>query len=371
MKYELEEVKTSRQFKKFIEFPYILYKNVHQYTPPLRRDEIESFTKSPSLEYCKVKMWIVLEGKRVVGRIAGILNEKYNDIYFKRAVGFGWIEMENDIEIARMLLGAVEQWALSLEMNQVHGPVGFNTWYRRGMLVDGFENRATANTIWNFDYYPRFLNELGYMKEADWIQYILPANQKLPEKICHVSDVLRKRYGLSFKNVRDVIREKSVVESFFYNYNLAFKRVLNFTPLSDAEIEYFAKKIVPLLRPELTCCVMDDKNRIAAYAFCMPSVEDVLRKSNGRLFPLGYLRLRRAMNNYDSVNLVMVGADEHWQQKGISALIHTTLAENFRKYGIKYAVTGPIYEKNPALKIWDEYEDKMPFMRRRLFTKML
>lgn len=371
MRYTLREVVGKSDFRKFIELPYRLYKNTPQYVPNLRSDERSIFTNAPSLEYCKLKMWIVLDGKRVVGRVAGIINPRYNDLHNRECARFGWIEFEEDIEIARLLLQGVEQWAKSEGMTQVHGPMGYNTWYKQGMLVSGFENTPPINCIWNFPYYPKFLNELGYQKESDWIQYLLPAGQGVSEKLEHISTVLMKRYPFSFVDVREIKNNMDLVEKFFSTYNETFRKVPYFVPLTDKEIEVLGKSYIKLLRPEINCFVMDDKRRIAAYGICFPSMSEGYKKAKGRLFPFGWYHILKSFRKYDTIDLMMVGADPAWQNKGVSAIFHNKLANEFAARGIKFGVTNPQNESNLAIKVWDDYKDKELFMRRRCFVKSI
>lgn len=369
MKYVLKEVKSKSDFRKFINLPYRLYKDVSQYVPNLKRDEREIFTKAPALEYCELKMWIVLKGKKCVGRVAGIINPRYNDLYNRDCVRFGWIEFAEDIAIASLLLGAVEMWGKERGMTQIHGPMGYNTWYKQGMLVKGFENTPPINCIWNFEYYPKFLGELGYQKESDWVQYILPAGQGVSEKLEHLSNVLMKRYPLSFVDVREIKQNSDLVDKFFETYNETFKKVPYFIPLTDREIECLGKSYIKLLRPEINCFVVDDKRQIAAYGICFPSMSEGYKKANGRLFPFGWYHILKSFRKYDVIDLMMVGAGPLWQNKGVSAIFHNKLAKDFALQGIKYGITNPQNESNPAVKVWDDYSEKELFMRRRCFVK--
>lgn len=369
--FHIQEVKTSSQLKQFLRLPDRLYKECPQYVPNIRSDEKAIFTKSPCLDYCTLKMWIVLEGKRTVGRIAGIINPRYNDIYNTARARFGWIEFEENIEIARLLLETAEKWAKSEGMTEIHGPLGYNTWYKQGMLVYGFENMPQSNCIYNFSYYPKFLSELGYEKETDWIQYKLSANQGASEKLKRISDILMKRYPLHIGDLNELKKHADVADMFFSHYNQTFKTVHNFVPLTDKEIEVLGKKYISMLRPEINCFVMDDHNQVAAYGICFPSTSAALHKCGGKLFPFGWYYLLKAMRTHEVVDLMMVGADPKWQSKGISAIFHCYLNEQFVKNGLKYAITNPQIETNNAVKVWEDYKEKELYHRRRCFIKKI
>lgn len=371
MAYILQQVRTRSQFRKFINLPYRLYRGNQYYVPGLRSDEKAIFTKSPCLDYCKLRMWIVLDGKRAVGRIAGIINPRYNDLHDSARARFGWIEFEKDIEIARMLLEAAEKWAADEGMTEITGPLGYNSWYKQGMLVYGFDHVPPVNCIYNFDYYPVFLEELGYQKESDMIQYRLSATQGASDRLKRIAEVLMKRYPLRIADVRELRKNDDMIDRFFEHYNQTFRKVHNFIPLTDKEINVLGRQYVRMLRPELNCFVLDDKDRIAAYGLCFPFMSEAFRKARGRLFPFGWYHLLRGYSHYEGIDLMMVGADPAWQRKGVSAIYNVHLARQFNERGIKFAITNPQNEHNPAIKVWEDYREKELYMRRRCYIKSL
>ncbi|MFA7116719.1 MAG: hypothetical protein WC140_05780 [Bacteroidales bacterium] len=369
--YIIREVDNKKDFKKFISLPDRLYRNTPQYVPNLKSDEKKIFTKSPCLEYCKMKMWIVLKVDKCVGRICGIINPKYNEIYKTKRARFGWIEFEKDIEIARLLINKAQEWAKSEGMNEIHGPLGYNTWYKQGMLIEGFDNIPPTNCIYNFSYYPEFIQKLGFEKEIDWVQYKLSANQGSTERLDRLSKILLEKYPLKVINVNKLKKQSSVAELFFKNYNKTFRSVYNFVPLSRDEVEVLGKHYISLLRPELNCFVMDDEEIIAAYGVCMPFMSKAFQKTKGHLFPFGWISLLHEFRHYDTIDLMMVGVDPKWKSRGVSSIFHSYLAHSFQKNKIKYAITNPQIENNPAVKVWDSYKNKELYMRRRCFIKKI
>ena len=66
--YRLTEVTDHRDTLRFITFPDELYRGCPQYVPAIHSDQVKSLTKVSTLSYCKRKMWMVMDGKTVVGR---------------------------------------------------------------------------------------------------------------------------------------------------------------------------------------------------------------------------------------------------------------------------------------------------------------
>ena len=171
MAYQVKEVVSKRDLKRFVRFPDRLYRECPQYVPALHADQVRSLTRVSTLSYCSRKMWLVLDGKEVAGRICAMVNPRYNERYGTRRARFGWFDTVDDFEVARLLLGTAEAWAREQGMDEIHGPLYYNTFGKQGMLIEGFDNIPPFNCLYNFPYYNDFVTRLGYGKECDWLQY--------------------------------------------------------------------------------------------------------------------------------------------------------------------------------------------------------
>lgn len=368
--YKIQEVVTKRDLKKFIRFPLDLYKDCPQYVPALNSDQVKSLTSVSTLKYCKRKMWLVTDGKgKVAGRICAMINPRYNELYSKKRVRFGWFDTINDIEVARLLIGEAEKWAKENGMTEIHGPLYYNTLGKQGMLVEGFENTPPFNCYYNFPYYNDLVTDLGFVKECDWIQYKMQADQEVPEKLRSISARLMERYNLKVGDIDTLKKDKALVHKFFDMYNASFSTaVYNFIPFTDEEIDEEAEQTIPLLDSRLCCFLLDQDGDIAAFGIAFPSISEALKKAKGSLFPFGWIHFLKALKNCENIDLMLNGASPKWQKSGISAVFHCIMADHFREAGVKWAVANPQIETNNAVNVWDRYENEL-YMRRRCYIK--
>lgn len=365
------EVQTRRELMKFVKFPDTLYKGCRQYVPALHSDQVKSLTKVSTLSYCTRKMWLAMDGDKVVGRICGIVNPRYNDLYGTRRARFGWFDVVKDLDVARALLETAESWALEQGMDEIHGPLYYNTLGKQGMLVEGYDNVPPFNCIYNYPYYNDFLKELGYEKECDWIQYLLVANHGVPDKARRVADLVTERYNLHFADIDSLKKDRDKVRDFFRVYNESFSTsVHNFIPFTDEEIEEEIDSVMPYVSNKLSCMLLDEDETVAAFGISFPSISRALQKAKGRLFPFGWLYLVRALRNYETCDLMVNGAAPKWQNTGISSVYYREMGEKAIKAGCRRAVSNPQIETNSAVNIWNDYE-REPFMRRRCYIKKI
>lgn len=372
-RYTVKEIVDRRGLRRFIQFPIDLYKGCRQYVPALNGDQIHSLTDAPSRRYCDLKLWVVEDSKgKVVGRIAGMINPRYNERYSTKRARFGWFDMIEDFEVAKLLIDTAVAWAKSKGMNEIHGPLYYNTMGKQGMLVEGFDGTPPFNCLYNFPYYSQYVERLGFVKECDWIQYKVRANQGLPERMEQICERMMSRYNLHVADINKLKKDKELIAKFFEMYNRSFDNVYNFVPFDDMEKAEEAKQSIALLSPETNCILMDDEGEIAAFGICFPSISEALKKARGRLFPCGWYHLLKAFRpkHISVLDLMIMGNAPKYQNTGVSVIVHKILSDNFRRLNIDYAITNPQIETNTAVNVWDRYEHE-PFMRRRCYIKSI
>ena len=356
---------------KFIKFPDELYKNCKQYVPALHSDQVKSLTKVSTLSYCTRKMWLAMDGDKVVGRICGMINPRYNELYKTKRARFGWFDTIEDIEVAKLLLGTAESWAKEQGMTDIHGPLYYNTLGKQGMLIEGFENIPPFNCYYNFPYYQTFVEQLGYAKECDWVQYKMVADHGVPEKARRVADIVMQRYNLHFADIKKLKKNRDKCREFFKVYNDSFaSSVYNFVPFTKEEVEEELDSVMPFLNNKASCILFDDKDNVVAFGISFPTISPALQKAKGKMFPFGWIHFLKALRNFETTDLMLNGAVPEWQNKGVSAVYYREMADKAIKIGEKWALSNPQIESNSAVNIWKDYEHEL-FMRRRCYIKTI
>ncbi len=369
--YKVKEVQTKHDLRKFVKFPDILYKDCPQYVPALHSDQIHSLTDVASAKYCPHKMWLVYDGKTIVGRICAMVNPRYNEHYNTKRARFGWFDTINDIEVARLLIDTASAWAKELGMNEIHGPLYYNTLGKQGMLIEGFENIPPFNCYYNFAYYNDLVTQLGFVKELDWIQYKMPASQQVPDRILALSDKMFNTYKLREVKVNEAKRDEEMKRMFFRIYNEGFSlEVRNFVPFTQEEMDEEAKMTFKILDDKLSSIVVDEDNELAAFGVAFPSLSKALQKAKGKLFPFGWYHIMRAMRKFETIDLMLIGAGPKWQNTGVSSVFFDRMGRKFRAQGVKWAIANPQIEDNPAVYAWKKFEHE-PYMRRRCYLKSI
>jgi len=367
---QIKQIGTKSELKAFIRFPHQLFKGNEFWVPPLDRDELSTLSKeeNPSFEHCIAAYWLAYKEGKIVGRIAGIINHRANEKWGKK-VRFGWIDFIEDIEVAKALLDVVEAWGRRHGMESIQGPLGFNDMDNEGMLVEGFDKLPTIANIYNYPYYPVFMEKLGYTGDEDWLQFKLNASQPIPEKMERVNRLIAQKYNLRmpvFKKRKDVSKYG---ESLFRALNAAFSDLYGFSSLTERESNAFIKNYFSFINPELVCLVVDENDEVVGFGISMPSLSHAFQKAKGKLFPFGFIHILRALNNMERVDLFLIGVHPDWQKRGVHSLFYVEMNKTFIRNNVKIAVSNQQLESNKAaISVWDIYE-KEPYIRRRCYSK--
>ncbi len=366
-KLEIRQVVTRKDLKKFVNYPFKLYKGNSYWVPPLKFDEMNTLRrdKNPAFEYCEAKYWMAYRDGVPVGRVAGIINPHENLRWKTNLVRFGWIDFTDDPEVSEALIETVTEWGKSKGMTGIHGPFGFNDMDPEGMIIEGFDEMSSLSAIYNYPYYVDHVEKLGFTKAADTIQCEIRVPSEVPEKVERLSRIVLDKYKLHLLKPKKAKEIRPYAKKMFTMLNDAYKDLYGFTALSQKQMDYYTKMYFDFIRPEFVSLIIDENDDVAGFGITMPSLAKALRKANGSLFPLGFIHILRAIRKNDIIHMYLLGVRPDYQGKGILALVFHELTKAYIENGIKIALTHPQLEENlKILSIWKNYESRINIRRR-------
>lgn len=373
---EIRQISTSRSdLKKFTHFHIDLYKDNPYFVPPLVVDDIDTLSpsKNPAFDFCEADYFMAYRDGRPVGRIAAIINHQVNEASGQKAARFGFVDFIDDEEVSAALLAKVEDWARQKGMDKVIGPLSFTDLDKEGCLVEGFDQLSTMATIYNYPYYPQHFEKLGYVKESDWVEYLIAIPDGIPEKHLRIAEIVKKKFGL--KVLKYTSRRKIKEEygkALFHLINDAYKDLYQFSRLTDRQIDKYIDDYLSLLDLDLVTIITDADDQIVGVGISMPSMSRALQKSRGRFLPMGWWHLLKGLKGKnDRVDLLLVAVRPEYQAKGVSALLFVDLIPQYIRKGFKWAESNPEMEGNS--KVQNQWEAFNPTLhkRRRSYVKHL
>ena len=371
----IKKASTKRDLKRFIRFNYELYKNNPYSVPDLYDDALNTFQpqKNPAFDFCEAEYFLAYKDNRLVGRVAAIINHKANETWGKKEVRFGWIDFTDDTEVSEALIHAVEQWGKERGMTHIQGPLGFTDLDAEGMLIEGFDQLGTMATIYNYPYYPKHMERLGFTKDADWVEYKIYVPDTIPEKHQRISDLIQRKYNLQIKKYtsgKKLAREYG--QAIFELINEAFAPLYGYSALTQRQIDQYVKMYLPILDLRMVTLITDADGKLIAVGISMPSLSRALQKSHGRLLPFGWYYLLKALffkRRAKMLDLMLVAVKPEYQSKGVNALLFSDLIPIYQQLGFEYAESNVELELNDKVQAQWKYFKTEQHKRRRAFVK--
>lgn len=379
----IKEVESKSELKKFIRFNYELYKGNAYAVPDFLEDTLDTFNpkKNAAYEFCQSKLFLAYRDGKIVGRVAGIINDRANATWNEQNVRFGWIDFIDDIGVSSALLDAVAKWGREKGMTKLVGPLGFTDMDPEGMLVEGFDQLSTMATIYNYPYYPEHMDKLGMEKEVGWVERKVtvptPGHHANDEKYFRVAKIAQDRFHLKVRKFKsfEEIKKGGYVDKIFNVINKAYAPLYGFSQLSERQVDTYANNYLRFIDLRLLTVVENEEGEIVGMGVGMASLSYALQKAKGKLFPFGWFHLLRALkcekHRSPYLDLLLVGVIPEYQGKGANALLFADLIPVGMSMGFKWAETHLQLEDNNKSQDQWAYLDCEIHKKRKCYKKEL
>lgn len=376
---QIEKVTDKKGLKRFIQFRYDLYRDDPNDVPYLYFDELNNLDKkkNASFEQCDADYFIAYQDGKPVGRVAAIINHAANKRWEKKVVRYGWFDFIDDLEVSKALLQTVEDWGKERGMTKMTGPMGFADTDREGMLIEGFEEYGTMYASYNYPYYPKHMEQMGFKKDNDYVQCRVKVPEKVPDRFAKVAEMVGKRYNLHVhKLTRHELLKQGYGRKVFQMLNTTYNNLYGFAPLTESKVDQLVDQYIRIADLNLISVIMDgnENDKMVGFGITFPSLTYAMRKSrNGRLLPFTWLRLLNAIKwkHADTVDMLLIGVLPEYRSKGANALIFNDLIRQYQAYGFKWAEAMPQMETNEHMLGQWQYLETDYHRRLRCFSKMI
>ena len=371
----IKEVTGKKELRQFVRFNIDLYKGNPYHVPSLIYDEMMTLDRkqNPAFEVCDAIYFLAYKGDRIVGRIAGIINRRSNEVWNQKRARFGFVDFIDDDEVVDALFNAVRQWTKQQGMEELCGPMGFTDLDHEGMLVHGFDQLGTMATIYNHPYYPQQLERMGFVKDQDWHEFKVYVPDCVPEKHLRIGEIVKRKYGLKVVKCKSKKEVMPYARPLFETLNISYAPLYGFSPLTDKQIDYYINMYIPMLRLDLlTLIVREEDNAVVGFGISIPSLSRALQKTKGQLWPFGWFHLLKALRSKPEIgDLYLMGVLPEYQSKGVNALLFNDLIPIYKSLGVVYAESNPELETNNAVQAQWDYFKREHHKTRRVFIQQL
>jgi GNAT superfamily N-acetyltransferase len=322
------EIDTSkrREARRFVRFPFDLYRGSEYWVPPLISDAMKQVSPkhNPFFEHSEAAFFVAQEGKEVVGRIAALDNHNYT-AYHKKLDGFFYLfDSIDDQGVADALYGAAFDWCRSRGLKRIIGPKGFVVFEGYGILIDGFDQLPANGIPYNYDYYGRLTENVGFVKEVDFNSYYVSvADFELPERMARLADKIQERRGLRARN----FKSKAEIRA-----SITFAENWEYVPVTPAEARAVAEQMLLVTRPDLVKVIVNKEDQIVGFLLAFINVGRALQRCKGRLFPFGWAYLLRDLRTSEYLDVNGMGILQEYRGLGGNIIMYSELHKSVQQF---------------------------------------
>jgi len=341
--------RSRRDRKKFIQFPFDLYRDNAYWVPQMRAetDAILRKEKHPFYQHSDADFFIAEKNGKTLGRIAAISNTRANQSHDSNTAFFYFFDCVDDSAVSDALFNKVCTWAVKKGHRQVYGPKGLLQGDGIGLLVKGFDHVPAVGIPYNYPYYDRLIKNFGFVKKFDYFSGYVDLDIGLPEKVRRIAEKVKERSGFWVRKFDSKQELLDVALEIRHVYNSAFEGSEGFSPVTEEEIVVIAKRLLSLADPRLIKLVYKN-DQIIGFLFCYPNICRGLQKTNGRMWPFGWFHILREFRTTKHMDANGIGILPEYQGLGPTAVIYSEMEKTFQEFDFEFIETVQTREDNLA-----------------------
>jgi hypothetical protein len=277
----------------------------------------------------------------------GIINRRFNAHRKEDIARFAYLETREDGEVFRALVRTVEDWARAKGATRIIGPYGFSDQDPEGWLIEGFENRATIATYYNFEWMPGAIEKMGYGKDIDYYVYKIPVPKELPEFYVKIHDRIQRKgsYTLVEFSKRKALKPWIVPIFTLMNETYSNSNIYGYAPLDEKEMNDLAKRYLPIVDPRFVKIVKKG-DEVVSFIIAMPDVTAGIQKARGRLLPFGFIPILRAARKTKQLDLLLGAVKEGYRGLGLDVMMGVSELRSASAAGMEFLDTHHEMESN-------------------------
>ena len=351
----IEEVTTRRQLRAFVKFPWKVYRGDPNWVPPLISERLDHLNpdKNPFYKHAEVSLFLARRGREVVGTIAAFVDHHQVEHLGKKMGGFGFFEVIEDYEVAKLLLDTARTWVKARGMTSMRGPTNFTNNDAPGVLIEGANCPPAMLEAHTPPYYKTFLEQYGMEKSNDVYAWRATREQigenleNLPPALLRVAQIAREQNNVRIRTVRMENWDEEIRIA-HYLFDSTLTHLADHVPMTEEQFRRLADQMRPFLDPDLAL-IAEVNGKAVGFCVSIPDINRVLIHLNGRLFPFGWLKAWWYSRRIDVVSFKLMGILEQYRRRGIDALLYLESIKAMIRKGYKWLDGSLASEYNPVV----------------------
>ncbi|MCP4218388.1 MAG: hypothetical protein GY765_27375, partial [bacterium] len=210
-------------------------------------------------------------------------------------------------------------------------------------------------------------------KDIDYVEIkaVAPHKEGIPPKLLKIAERLKERSGITLKKFTSRKELMGYSETLFHLVDETFDELYGTVPLTEAQIQYYVKKYMSFVDPELIQAAFNKEGEMIGFMIALPSLSRAFQKARGRLFPFGWYHLMRSFKTTNILDFYLAGIKEKYRGLGVDLMMVLRTVEVAMRKGIEFSESNPELETNKKIQGQWKYFNPTLHKKRRIYKKSI
>ncbi|MES2677409.1 MAG: hypothetical protein V4612_03740 [Pseudomonadota bacterium] len=342
-------VKTRKQERQFISFPFDLYKGDSCWVSLPKSELMKSIsrTKNPFFKEAIIEHFIVILEKEITGRVSVTIHQEYNIKYNTKTAFFGHFECINDYRVVKAMMDRAILWAKDQDaVTNIKGPYSYCSTQEVGFLTTNFNEQPKFLQPYTKKYYPDLCKKYGFKESFTASTYNVKSsyyNKSYTDFLEKYSQKLKKKHNFYVRSM-DKKKIKSEIEIIRNLFNKSFYDNHEIVGISRESFEFQISPLLKLVNPNFIRIIEKD-NIACAFVVMVPDLNEFFCYFKGlkrMMLPFFY---KKFINNINSSVIALIGTEPSLQGSGLGRMLGNEIVKIARN--LRETSTMWIDDRNP------------------------
>ena len=348
---EVRPVRTRRERRVFLTFPWRIYVDDPLWVPPLlsERASVIDPDRGVFFKRGEAELFLAWRDGVPVGTICAAEDKALNGHLDGHECVFGFFDCMKDQTVARALIDRAAAWARARGLTTLGGPFNLDYEDGYGVLVEGRDRPPVILCGHTPPYYQAFFEDYGFTPlRGDNLAYEIPlsASSAALQRTALMAERIRKQGWMKIRTP-DLSRWQEEVDVVLDLLNRSLSHLTDFRPYEREAVEAMVGPFRSIADADLILFVQVDGKTVGWFPG-VPNMNEVLIHLNGLRYPWDMARALRWMRHRPkclSIKSVLI-LPEYWGS-GAALLLIDEMAKRARAKGYEWADLSLTSADNP------------------------
>ena len=370
---EVHPVRTRREQKAFLLFPWTIYKDDPLWIPPLlpERRKVMDPERGAFLQRGEGEFFIAWQEDSPVGTICAAVDPPTNVLREKRDCVIGFLEYIQDEEVCQALIEKAAGWALDHDLDTLYGPFHLDYENGYGVLIEGRDRPPALLCGHTPPYYPEFMERAGLTPaRADNIAFAIYPDVSIQERLDRLASRSRAKGNITVRGANPTDFQAEV-DRVYHLLNESLAHLSDHIGWQRNSVEAILQEFQGVADPDLVLFA-EVEGRPVGWLAGVPNLNEIFKHLNGLRYPWNYLSLLVRMRQQPKCLCVKSVAvlPEYWN-RGVAVILFDEMMKRGLRKGYTWADLSITSEDNPNTPQLAAHLGATIYKRYRVYKKSL